>query len=144
MAARTLGEYFQDQQGAVVHRQFEVALQVALLRRTQRLVEQHFRCAVLQCQLLDLVGLAATDKKRSVGRTAFARHMLNRRHAGGSGEQAELFESGVEMRQPQINSDQDGLRHRATGRFQGVAGSVSSAAVKLTARPGTMVEIACL
>ena len=85
MATRALGKYFQDQHGAVVHWQLEVPLQIALLRRTQGLVEQNLCRAMLERQLLDLVGLAAADEQRRIRRPAFARHVVYRRHAGRPG-----------------------------------------------------------
>ena len=41
VAAGTLGEDFQNQQRAVIDRHPQVALQIALLGRAERLVEQH-------------------------------------------------------------------------------------------------------
>ena len=40
MAASSLGKDFQDQEGPVVHRHFQAALQVTLLAGAEALVEQ--------------------------------------------------------------------------------------------------------
>ena len=163
VAAGALGENFQDQERAVVHRQAEFTFQIALLRRAERLVKQHLGGAVEQRQLLDLVGLAAADKQRRVGRAPFAGDFPHRGHASGLRQQAEFFKLFVEMGLPQIDTDQNGLgregvRHSRSGCGFGcgvgrglrcgcgqvAAASVSSTAWKLTARPGTMVEMACL
>ena len=107
----------------------------------------------------------AADEQRRVGRLAFAYQALDRRQAGGLREQAELFEGAVEMRKPEIDADENdgailagdvfrqaewGLAEKSAAggpaaRCAGQAAASSfSAAEKLTARPGTMVEMACL
>ena len=107
VAAGALREDLQDQQRAVVDRQLHVALEVALLRRAERLVEQDFGGAGLLGQHLDLVGLAAADEQRRVGRLALAGDTGDRLQARGLGQQAQLFEFGIEMGQAQVDADQD-------------------------------------
>lgn len=151
MAARTLGENFKYQQGPVVDGQLQVALKITLLGRAQGLVKQYFRCADLLGQHLDFVGLAAADKQCRVRRPAFAGDTLDGLKACCLGQQAELFKAVVEIGEAQINPDQNGQR---TSARAGTAGKVvgtqlvglssESAAAKFTARPGTMVEMACL
>ena len=174
VAARALGKDFQDQQGAVVDRQADGALQVALLHRRERLVEQHFARALALRQQADLLDLAAADEQRRIGRLALAGQARHRLQAGGFGQQAQLLQLAVEMGHPQIHPDQDGgsaFRGGGTGqsgkapcqkrqiaiesiaagaRRVGAGGqnqsdsATSPVAEKLTGRPGTMVEIACL
>ncbi|MNJ02246.1 hypothetical protein D3C73_1621450 [compost metagenome] len=78
-------------------------------------------------------------------------------------EQAEFFELAVEMGQPEIDTDENGGAFLAGDRIRQAesdmekarrgcrraprdqaAASSFSLAEKLTARPGTMVEMACL
>jgi hypothetical protein len=50
MAARALGKNLEDQQGAVVDRHFQAALEIALLSRTERLVKQNLGGTTFQSQ----------------------------------------------------------------------------------------------
>ena len=72
VAAGTLGKDLEDQQRAVIDRQTDVALQVALLRRAQSLVKQHLFGAVHERQFLDFIGLAAAHKQGRIGGLALA------------------------------------------------------------------------
>jgi hypothetical protein len=170
VAAGALREDFKDEQGAVVHRTVEMTLQVALLGRAERLVEQHFGGAGLFRQGLDLVGLALADEQGRVGRPALAHDPSDRGQSGRFGQLSQFFQAGVEMRQPQVDPYQDGGCAGAFGQFgktqvgnlgagsgftsrrtgkrargrQLALASPLSAVLKLTARPGTIVEIACL
>ena len=99
MAARTLAENLKNQQGAVIHRQFHVALKVALLGWAQGLVKQNFCGAVLGCQQLDFVRFSAANKKRSIRRAALAGDTSDRIQACSLGEQAEFFEFAVKIGQ---------------------------------------------
>jgi len=147
MAARALGKNLENQQGAVVDRQAEHPLQIALLGRAQGLVKQDFAGAGLQRKHLDLVGLAAANEQRGIRRPALADHTGNRLQAGRLGQQAQLFQAGIKIGEAQIDPDQNGQRRRRRGEVLGtqLAGlSWDSDAAKVTARPGTMVEMACL
>ncbi len=117
MAARALAEDFKDEQRPVVDGQIQVALQVALLGRAQRLVEKDFIGAQLLGQGLDLVGLALADEQCGIRRLAFADNACDRLQARGLREQAELFQLGVEMGQAQVHTHQDGGSGWAIGRF---------------------------
>ena len=55
----------------------------------------------------DLVGLAAAHEERRVGRLALAHDALDRNESGSLGEQAELLKFAVEMRQPEIDTDEN-------------------------------------
>ena len=100
------------------------------------------------------------------GALRLQRDARDRLQAGGLGEQAEFLELGVEMGQAEVDADEDGgavlavesVQTSGTRTDQGkrggarpprrhagqAAASSLSAAEKLTARPGTMVEMACL
>ena len=66
VTARSGAENFEDQSDAVQHFDAEVALQIALLRRRQRLVKYHRLRLVEGHQLLDFVGFARSDKQGGV------------------------------------------------------------------------------
>ena len=70
MAARARCENFEDERGAVEDFDAQVPLQIALLGRAERLVEDDTLRAVFGHDQLDLVGLAGADKQRRIGGTA--------------------------------------------------------------------------
>ena len=107
MAAGALGKNLENQQGPVVDRQLHVALKVALLCRAQRLVEKNFNRTVLLGQKTDFIRLAAADKKRSIRCSAFTNDARYWRKARCLGEQAELFQSAIKMRQTQVYTHED-------------------------------------
>ena len=72
MAARALPEDFQNQQRAIVDWQFKMSLQIALLRRTQTLVEQYLERSELLRQQFDFIRFATAHKQRRVRRLALA------------------------------------------------------------------------
>ena len=86
MAARALREDFQNQQGAVIDRQPNVPLQIALLAGAQGLVKQHFLGLVEGSQVTDFIGFAAADKQRRIGGAPFAGDAGDGLHARGLGE----------------------------------------------------------
>jgi hypothetical protein len=60
-------------------------------------------------------------------------------------QQAQFLQLAVKVGMTEINPHQQHGRRGFWGVLQGTqAGGLSSAVEKLTARPGTMVEIACL
>ena len=69
-AARVLGEDVEDHRGAVDGRAAEQLLEVAVLRRRQVVVEHDGVGVEAPAQRGDLLGLAATDEGRGVGRVA--------------------------------------------------------------------------
>jgi len=162
VAARALGKYFEDQQGAVIDRQPDVPLQIALLRRAQRLIKEHLLGAMQGREFLDLVGLAAAHEQCRIGCLALAGQTGHRLQPARLGQQPEFDQAFVKMRQTKINADQKGRRcRRLVGVSQSVMGlcaemprrpsvrhqlaaSPVSWALRLTARPGTIVEMACL
>ena len=110
MAAGPLGKDFKDQQRAVIDRHAQMALQIALLCGAERLVEQNLFGPVHEGQFLDFVGFATAHKQRRIGCFAFAGQACNRMQTCRLGQQAKLFEFGVEMRKTKINADQKGRR----------------------------------
>ena len=108
VAAGALGEDFKNQQRAVVDRQADGALQIALLHRAEGLVEQHLLRALGLGQQADFIRLAAADEQRRIGRLALAGDARDRLHAGGLRQQAQLFQLAVEMGGAQVHADQDG------------------------------------
>ena len=154
---RAGAENLEDQHRAIGDRDPQMALQVALLGGGKRLVEEHRLRVVAEHQGLDLVGLAAADEERRVGRLAAADDAIDNRVAGRLGQLGQLVERAIEPRSAEVDADQDRARARVAGRcFDGgcrvrAAGgqglqfaSGVSAVWKFTARPGTTVEIACL
>ena len=107
VAARALGEDFQDQQRAVVHRQADGALQVALLHRAQGLVEQHLLGAFGLGQCADFLGLAAAHEQGRIGRLAPAGQARHGLHAGRLGQQAQLLQVMVEVGRAKIHPHED-------------------------------------
>ena len=93
-----LGEYLQDQQGAVVDRQLHVTFQVALLGRAEALVEQYFARSDVGGEHFDLVGLAAAHEQRGVWRLALAGDSGGRFQTRRLRQQAEFFQPTVEIR----------------------------------------------
>ena len=152
------GEDLENQRSAVSHRHAQHALEVALLRRRDGLVEQHGVSLVGIHQQLDLVGLAGADEQRRIGRGAAGDDLGDWRVARGLGQQSQLVQAFVEATGGGVATEIDthkngarrlGGRRRGVGRGRGQGGGYqasagASPAWKLTARPGTTVEIACL
>ena len=107
MRARALREDLEDEEGAIVDGDVEGALEIALLRRTERLVEDDLAGAMHLGELADLVGLAAAHEERRVGCLAPTDDAIDRDQSRCLGQQAELFKFVVEMRQSEIDADED-------------------------------------
>ena len=147
MAARPLGKYLKNEQGPVIDRKLQVTLQITLLRRAQGLVKQHLCSTHLAGEHFNLVRFTAADKQGCVRCPAFAGDALDRLHASRLRQQAQLFKVVIEIGSTQINTNQNcqwpGVAREIVGtQLAGL--SSESAAAKFTARPGTMVEMACL
>ena len=108
VAAGALGEDFQNQQRAVVDRQADGALQIALLHRAQRLVEQHLLRTLSLGQQADFLCLSAADEQGRIGGLALAGQARDRLHPGSFGQLAEFFQVMVKMRRAEIHAHQDG------------------------------------
>jgi hypothetical protein len=162
VALSALGEDVEDEARAVGHWHAEMALQVALLRRAESLVEDHAMGTGGGHQRLDLVGLATAHKKRRIGRAPPRGHARHDRVAGRLRQQRQFVERGVEgVARAEVHAYQHGACHprgrfddgcwaaraaHADGQVQGgvQACSPGSLAWKFTARLGTTVEMACL
>ena len=156
-----------NEQSPVVDWQTNMALQIALLCRAQCLVEQHLDGSVQQGQGLDLIGLATAHKKCRIRGFSLAGQT-------GHGSQTTRFlpasptraSSASKVRQTQsqrrparsarpwserriqtnISNSSPALRFQPFGsstQNQAVISPVSGV-LKVTERPGTMVEMACL
>ena len=122
-----------------------MTLQVALLGRAQGLVKENLGRVDLGRLGLDFIGLAAAHKQGRIWRLTLAGQSRHRGQARGAGQLRELFELGIEMGQPQVHPNEQRVgRGGGCGIDQDSVGSAPSAALKFTARPGTMVEMACL
>ncbi|MNV68397.1 hypothetical protein D3C71_1612420 [compost metagenome] len=91
VAARTLGEDIQDQPGTVDHAPLQEPLQVALLPRRQRMVDQDQVGAGSIGRGLDLVQLAAADQDRRIGPINARGQRGRDAGPGGAGQIGELF-----------------------------------------------------
>lgn len=98
MTSGPLPKNLKDQEGPVVHGQLKMSLKIALLSRTQALVEQNFNRAQLSCHQFDFIGLTAANKKGCVWRLAFAGQACNRFEARCLCQQAQLIELTIEIR----------------------------------------------
>ena len=165
VAARALREDLEDQLVRSTTRHVEVALEVALLRRRQRLVEDDdvgARCS--RGQRLDLVGLAACRRtaprrapcaarrrarrrrRRPIRRAGRARR-ARRRNAARAEVDADQDRAAPARRRRSNTASQavDAQRRRVRDAArQGWSRRLRSRRRKFTARPGTTVEIACL
>jgi hypothetical protein len=74
-----------------------VALEVALLGRTQGLIKKHLLCLVLLQALADFIGLAPPHKQRGVGRATLANHALRHLVASALRQQGQFVQTGVEV-----------------------------------------------
>jgi hypothetical protein len=86
----------QDHRCAVGHRNTQHPLEIALLHRTEGLVEDHTVGRGTSHQRLDLVGLARPDEQGRIRRLAARGHARDRLVAGRCGQQGEFLERGVE------------------------------------------------
>ena len=166
VALRAGGEDVEDQRGAVGNRHAQVLLEVALLRRRQSLVEDDaVRLVAASTRALISSALPEPTNSAGIGRLAPAMTLRDWLVACGGGQQRQFVQRGVEGRaRAEVDarpapperpaprrSTGDRDRWRKTSRQyapgrcgQSALGSLGSWAWKLTARPGTTVEMACL
>jgi hypothetical protein len=124
-----------------------VSLKIALLRRTQGLIEQDFSRPGIESEQFDLVRFAGSDKKSGIRRSSFAGDARDWLQARCLRKQTEFLQISIEVRETQIDPHEknEGFGfHRRIIRTQLAGLSSDSLVAKFTARPGTMVEIACL
>jgi hypothetical protein len=90
-----------------------MALEVALLRRRERLVEDDDLGLGSADELLQLVGLAGADEERGVGSLAPGDDTLDDDVAGGFGKQRQLVERFVEgCPAAEVDADENRARRR--------------------------------
>ena len=163
VAPGALAEDLEDQHRAVGDGDAEVALEVALLRRRERLVEDAPPRPVQLDQLLHLVGLAAADEEGRDRAPCGARRRARRRRRRRTRRASASSSSDASNSRPrtEVDADEDRPRRRFAVRAAGsrstaaaqrgandapqdCSARVGLAAWKFTARPGTTVEMACL
>ena len=106
VAAGTLREDLENEQGPVVDRHPEMSLEVALLCRAQGLIEEDFNSAMVLGQHLDFIGLAAAHEESGVGRLAAGDDAGDRLQPGGLSQQAQFLEFVIEMGETQVHTHQ--------------------------------------
>ncbi len=142
---RALREDVEDQRGAIEHPQIQRALEIALLRRRQRDVEDHHVRVIRGGERADLLDLAAADVVRRIGPVAPDGDLRHRLEPGGGGELGQLFDRvGVVAPAAGNRDEQRALGARVARLFNLEDGQASLSTVMLTGRAGTTVEIACL
>jgi len=144
VALGALGEDVEDQAGAIDDAAVQAAFEVTLLGRRQGVVEDDDVGIVDGRRLGDFVGLAAADKIGRIGGGAFCGDRGDRLRAGRARQQGELFETGAEVDSAKIDADQRGAHGTCTEGVSHRPYSASESRLRLTARAGTTVEMACL
>jgi hypothetical protein len=148
-ALRPLGEDLEDQQFAVEHRHLQRPLQVALLRRAERYVEDGDRRPALLQDGGQFLDLAAAEVERGVGSIAPRARLAGNREAGRRRELADLVERVGSLVTQRAAGDDDADQKRARlpvrpRRLDLERGQASDSVARLTGRAGTTVEMACL
>jgi hypothetical protein len=143
VALRALREDVEDQAGTVDHAHVEAPLQVTLLGGRQGVVEDDDLDLVGENGLRDLVGLAAADEIRRIGTVALRGDRGDRFGPCRARQQGQFFQAGFEVASAEIDTDQCGA-HGVAGNVSHRPHSASCSRLRLTARAGTTVEIACL
>ena len=95
VAARPRRKDLEDQGGAVEHLDAQMALQIALLRRPERLIKDHTVSLIQIDQGLDLVGLARADEQGRIRRLAPCHQTGHTRVASRLGQQREFVQTGI-------------------------------------------------
>jgi hypothetical protein len=118
------------------------ALQIALLRRRERVVEDHPAGVERRGGATDLRHLAAAGEILRVRPCAAAAHLGMTSDAGALRQPQQLFGGVLGGRPAEIQAHE--YRGLVIGRGRGAQASFSGSAPTLTAREGTTVEMACL
>src|SRR5690606_6992744 len=114
VAACTLSKDLQDQHGPIIDRHLDMALQIALLSRTQSLVEPDLFGPMHLSQHADLIRLTAAYKQSGIGSFALADQTRYRLQASSLNQKAQLFQLIVKMGNAKIHADQQHWRRRGT------------------------------
>ncbi len=139
---RALREDLQDQPGAPEHAALELALEVALLRRRELVVEDHPAGVDRLRGAPDLGDLAAAGEELRVRPRAAPANLRVAADAGALRQPQELFGGVLGGRRAEIQAHQD--RRLVIERCRGAHPSFSCSPPRLMAREGTTVEMACL
>ena len=159
-SARALREDVEDQAAAIQHAAGELFLEVALLARRQRVIDDHEVGAELGDALADFLDLAGAEEEARLGHLARDRHDLEHLRARGARQRGEFFDAVRLRRVAEPDADED-RAFSATGPFEqfaltprdgraaqaagtSSAGTSSSPIGRRTLRAGTTVEMACL
>ncbi len=171
-AARALRENIQDEPVTIEHAPARQLLQIALLARRERVVDEDDVGRVALGDRAQLISLAAAEEVARIGALAPSGYGRNRLCACRLSELRELLQIFGLDRGAEPKADQNGFGHGLRPTFQrgrsdparitarsapirgslehglysaGVSGAtVPSSAVSRTFRAGTTVEIACL
>lgn len=109
MAARALGEDVQDQTVAVDHAALQRALQIALLARRQRVVEDHHVGAGGAHHGGNLLHLALAGEQRRIRALALALHHAQDFHLAAAHQLGAFRDAFLVVGITKIQADQDGL-----------------------------------
>ena len=109
---RTLREDVEDQRGAIHHVDLQLPFEIALLRRRQRVIEDHEVDLVVADQRADLLDLAGPDERGRVGALALAGHHTLRVGACRAHQQLQLLEARGGVRATKVHRNQQGARVR--------------------------------
>jgi hypothetical protein len=145
-----LREYFEDKQLAVEHRHVQCPLEIALLRRAERHVDDGQRRAGFPEAGRQLLDLAAAQVEGRVRPLASRAQFAGDLEAGGDGQLPRLVERiGCLVPGRSTRTDQDADEERArqprrAGGFDLEGGQEADSVARLTGRAGTTVEMACL
>ena len=146
MALRALRKNIEDQAGAVDDTDLEHPFEIALLGRRQRMIEYHEIEMSVFDRLGDFLRLPGSDVKRRVRTGTLAQDGQHRFGACRTRQQAEFVETGSKISLAKIDADES--RAHVSARPVAVGSpkrySASDSRLRVIARAGTTVEIACL
>ena len=97
MAFGALRENIEDQAVPIDDARFQRLLKITLLARRQNVIENHELDAIGHHGLLKFLDLTAAHVHLGIGTGALAGQADNWHRTGAFGEQAEFFETGVEI-----------------------------------------------
>ena len=145
-----LREDVQNQRGAVEHCDAELTLQIALLHRRQRRVQDDNAGTRPKQLTADFLDLAAPQIQRRIGAVASHHELPGGQEASAFGQLPKLLDVVRSLERAsalaaQRNFDQQRRRRRFGSRPLDLESAQDSGSVvRLTGRAGTTVDIACL
>ena len=148
-----LAEDFEDQPGTIDHLGGERLLQIALLDRRDRGIDDDER-RLLHAHLLgELLDLARTEQRRRLGRAQAETDLVDHIQPDRGGETCCLVQSGLHRsvmptdvgeRDDRAGAPRDTVARTASEPAQAASASSSPSSARLTGWSGWSVEIACL